>query len=110
MRVVLRIRTGPGKLIVRSRRPNRRLAELGAALLWPLAGFCLLLCFWRWSYDVSWAERFPFPDGVLSHWQIWFVAGGLLHLTAVRLRRYAGDSGAISAATVVQEPPQAQIP
>lgn len=90
MRVILQIRTSPGKTIVRSRRPNRQLAELGASLLWTMALFCVLLCVWRWGYDLSWVERFPFPEGIVSHWQIWFVTGGLLHWMAVGLRRYAG--------------------
>ena len=89
MRVVLRIRTAQEKRIVRSRRPNRRLAWLGASLLWPLAACCLLVCAWRWAFDLSWVSRFLPADGVFSHWQPWFVSGGLLHLGAVQLNRYA---------------------
>ena len=94
MRVILRIQTGAERTVVRGRRPNRRLAELGATLLWPLALFCASICVWRWSYDLAWTGQFPFLAGLASHWQVWFVAGGSLHLMAFRLRRYAGPSAA----------------
>src|SRR5262245_18965185 len=99
MRVSLRIQTGPERTLVCGRRPNRRLAELGAALLWPLALFCASICAWRWSYDLSWTGQFPFLEGLASHWQVWFVAGGALHLTALRLRHYAGVSVAAAPAS-----------
>ncbi len=90
MRVILRIQTDREKAIVRGRRPNRRLADLSASLIWPLALVCAAICAWRWSYDLAWTSQFPFPQGIASHWQVWFVTGGVLHLLALRLRRYAG--------------------
>src|SRR5712692_9642057 len=94
MRVILRIETSPERTVVRGRRPNRRMADLGASLLWPLALFCAMICGWRWSYDLAWAGQFPFLEGMASHWQVWFVSGGALHLLALRLRRYAGPDAA----------------
>ncbi|HYM12668.1 MAG TPA: hypothetical protein VEU62_18160 [Bryobacterales bacterium] len=97
MRVTLRIRTAPEKWIVRSRRPNRRLAYLGASVFWPLALCSFFLCLWRWSYDLAWTARFPIPAGVFSHWQIWFLAGTLLQVVAVRLVQYAETESAEAA-------------
>ena len=89
MRIILRIRTAPEKRIVRSRRPNRRLAWLGASLLWPAGVCCFLICSWRWAFDLSWVSRFLEADGIFSHWQPWFVVGGLAQVLAVQLTRYA---------------------
>ncbi len=92
MRIALRIRTSPEKKIVRSRRPNRQMALGAASLLWPLALCCFLACAWRWSSDLGWTGSFPVSGGLCSHWQIWFVAGGLLHVLAIWLAHYAEPS------------------
>ena len=112
MRVVLRIQTSPEKRLSRSGRPNRRLAHLGASLVWPLAIFCLFVCGWRWSYDLAWTGRFLVTDGVLFHWQVWFVAAALLHLLGIKLARYGGSERPPAPPDVIRasEPPQAQIP
>ena len=113
MRIVLRIQTRPEKRIVRGRRPNRRLAYLGASLLLPLALFCFFICAWRWSYELSWTDEFLAPEGVLSHWQVWFLAAGVLQVLAVGLARYAEpDRRRRRAASTAgaHEPPAAQIP
>lgn len=99
MQVVVRIRVGPQRRINRSRPPNRALARAAASVLWPLALICCLTCLWRWSYELDWVHRFLVASGPLSHWQIWFVAGGLLHLAAVQLAHYsAGLEGTPSRA------------
>jgi len=69
--------------------PLRKLALLGFSLLSPAALLCFAVCLWRWSYELSWAAQFPVVDGVLSHWQSWFVAGGALLIFAVAMARYA---------------------
>jgi hypothetical protein len=89
MRLVVRIRTAGEKAIVPGRRPNRRLALLGAMLLGPLALFCFFVCLWRWSYELSWTREFLVAEGALTHWQVWFVAGGVLQGLAMLLARYA---------------------
>lgn len=120
MRIIVRIRTAPEKTIVRHRRPNRRLASATASLLLPVALFCFAVCLWRWSYDLSWTGQFLVSNGLFSHWQSWFLMGGVLQILAVKLARYAGPEhprtgltagrrGAITAGPG-REPPQAQIP
>ena len=113
MRIIVRIRTSPERRVRRSRRPNRRLAHLGAALAVPVALFCFFVCGWRWGYDLGWTRRFLNLEGILSHWQIWFVAGGLLQLLAVRLARYAEPDRRRPGSVVPdpgQDPRQPQIP
>lgn len=111
MRVILRIDTAPERWILRGRRPNRPLAALGAHLTWPLAMFCFMVCVWRWAYDLGWIDRFLVFGGVLFHWQVWFIAGGLLHLLGARLARYAQPDpargeGAPAAGSARNEQPQ----
>ena len=87
---------------------------------WPLAIFCIFVCGWRWSYDLSWSDRFLVNNGVLFHWQVWFVAAALLHLIGVGLARYAEPGpGADERSALppeglrargIPEPPQTQIP
>ena len=93
MQVVVRIRVGPPRRINRRRPPNRALARAAASVLWPLALICCLTCLWRWSYELEWVRLFLVASGPLSHWQIWFVAGGLLHLAAVQLAHYGAGLG-----------------
>ena len=89
MRVAIRIRTAPERQIRRNRRPNRGLARIAASICLPAALVCFLVCAWRWSYDLAWTSRFVVADGLLSHWQVWFVAGTVLQVIAIRLSRYA---------------------
>jgi hypothetical protein len=98
MQVVVRIRVGPPKRLVRSPAPNRGLAQAAASALWPLALACFSTCLWRWSYELGWAPRFLVSSGALSHWQIWFVAGGLLQFAAVQLAHYAKQDKAMDGA------------
>jgi len=92
MQVVLRISCGPERCIVKGRPPNRRLASGAASLVWPIALACSFTCVWRWAYELDWTGRFLVAGGLLSHWQVWFVAGGLLDVLAVQLTHY-GESG-----------------
>jgi hypothetical protein len=114
MRVVLKIRTAPEKQVNRARKPNRRLAYLAAHLLWPIAFFCFVACLWRWSYDLSWIDRFFVTQGILFHWQVWFLAGMVLQAAAVWLSRYAQPDHAPRRHTRVtvrpQQTRQLQIP
>lgn len=89
MRVVARIHTKPEVCIRRDRKPNRHLAAIGGSMALSLALLCFLVCAWRWSYELSWTSRFLVTGGVLSHWQVWFLAGGLLQALAVKLAHYA---------------------
>jgi hypothetical protein len=113
MRVILRIHTTPERWILRGRRPNRAVAALGANLTWPLAMFCFGVCLWRWAYDLGWIDRFLVFGGVLFHWQVWFVGGGLLHIIGAKLAGYAriaprDTRGAAPAP--IEQPQHAHIP
>ncbi len=78
---------------------------MAASLCWPLALFCYFVCVWRWSFDLSWTERFLVADGLLFHWQVWCVAGAALQFLAVRLSHYAGPLEDVAAS-----PPEPRIP
>lgn len=93
MQIVLRIRTPRAKPVERGRRPNRRLALLGASLLLLGGWLSLGVCLWRWAFELGLSGGFPIPDGLLSHWQVWFLGGVGLNIAGVSLARYAEPSG-----------------
>ena len=92
MRLAIRLRTRPETRLVRGRRPNRRLAGAGFGVLEALALNGFGLCVWRWLFDLDLVKAFPFHQGVLSHWQTWFICGLVLQLMAKGLAKYARDS------------------
>jgi hypothetical protein len=49
---------------------------------------CGTLGGWRLGQDLGWAGDFVFESGVLSHWQVWLSAAGLLQYGSWRLARY----------------------
>ena len=64
---------------------------MAAAALAPAAWLCWLVCAWWWGNELGWTRQFLVEGGFWSHWQVWFVAGGLLHAAAVLLRQYAAS-------------------
>src|SRR4051812_41952640 len=91
--MVVRIRFGRGPVVSRRKGKNSRIALLGGSLM-TLVSICLgSLGFWRLSQDVDLAGDFIFPDGFLSHWQVWIAAAVTLQYAAWRLNRYARHSG-----------------
>ncbi len=78
--------------MVRRRQPNRRLAGAGFGVFRALALNGFGLCVWRWLFDLELVRAFPFYQGVLSHWQTWFICGAVLQLLANGLAKYARDS------------------
>ena len=92
MRVVVRIR-GEERRLRPDGQPNRSLAGLASAAIWPLALLCFCLCGWRWAVDLGWLGQPLGNEGILSHWQVWFVAGALWQALAVALKRYAEAGG-----------------
>ena len=93
MKVVIRIRAGAKRPIRADLRPNREVARVVSAAVLPLGLLSFLVCGWRWAFELGWTGAFLVSDGMLSHWQVWFVAGTLAQTVAVGLRRYAGPEG-----------------
>jgi hypothetical protein len=86
--MVVRIRFGKGPKVARKRGKNQRVALTVAALLTPAAFTASVLALWRIAADLSWTNRFGFPTGILSHWQVWLAAAAGLQLCARLLNRY----------------------
>lgn len=64
-----------------------------SVFLMPVCAIAYALALWRIGADMGWARAFAIEHGILSHWQVWFVAGGLLQTLIVFLRegRPGGD-------------------
>jgi len=87
------------RVVIRRRTPNREAKSIknatglrmaGAGLmLQSLALGCLVVCVWRWSFDLGLAQTFPAKEGFFARWQIWFAAGATFQLLASLLARYA---------------------
>jgi hypothetical protein len=86
--MVVRIRFRRGPRVERRKGKNTRLAWLTAGLLTLGSVSCLMLALWRLGVDFGWAGEFVFPDGFLSHWQIWLLASVLIQIAAWKLNRY----------------------
>ena len=55
------------------------------------------LALWRLGADLNWTGEFAIPDGLFSHWQVWFAMAVVLQLAAILLNRYGrGDGTATS--------------
>jgi hypothetical protein len=87
MKVILRLR-GAESYLGRDR-PNRGLAAVGSAAVLPLGLLCFAVCAWRWTFELGWVGTFLASDGVLSHWQVWFLAGTVWQTLAILLKRYS---------------------
>jgi hypothetical protein len=87
--MVVKIRFGRGRVVTRRKGKNSRIALLTASLL-TLVSICVAsLGMWRLAQDVGLAADFIYPDGLLSHWQIWIGASVVVQYTCWRLTRYA---------------------
>lgn len=91
MRVRIRISRGP--TVHRTRSKDRQLALALAALLTPGALMATALALWRLGADLNWTGEFAIPDGLFSHWQVWFAMAVVLQLAAILLNRYGRDDG-----------------
>jgi hypothetical protein len=47
---------------------------------------------WRVGADLDWAGGFVFPEGFLSHWQVWIGAAVAIQYAGWRLTRYASTA------------------
>ena len=95
--MVVKIRFGRGPVVTRRKGKNSRIATLAASLLTLLSISCASLGMWRMGTDLEWAGDFVFPQGFLSHWQVWVGAAIAIQYLAWRLTRYART-------TVAEEP------
>ncbi len=84
--------TRPQSKGVRGRRPSRRLAGAAVGVLEALALNGFGLCVWRWLFDLGFVTAFPFYQGVLSHWQTWFICGIVLQVMVSEVAKYARRS------------------
>ncbi len=94
----VRIRLGRGPKVTKRPGKNSRIALLGASLM-TMGAICLAsMGLWRVSVDVDLAGDFVFADGLLSHWQVWFAAAGLIQYGAWRLNEHAKSAQPVDAA------------
>lgn len=56
-------------------------------LLMPVAVTGYVLALWRVAADMDWTGEFFIARGILSHWQVWLVLAGLVHILASYLNR-----------------------
>ncbi|HWQ54948.1 MAG TPA: hypothetical protein VN442_14780 [Bryobacteraceae bacterium] len=94
--MVVRIRFGQGPKVERKGRKNRRAALAMGALLTPAAVMAAALGAWRLAADLKWTESFAIPQGLFSHWQVWFASAGMLQVFSRVLYHYGkgGDRSA----------------
>lgn len=90
--MVVKVRFGRGPVITRRKGKNSRIAQLAASLLTLVSISCASLGMWRVGTDLEWAGGFVFPEGFLSHWQVWIGAAVAVQYAAWRLTRYAGET------------------
>ncbi len=108
--MVVRIRFGHGPVVTRRKGKNSRIAMLAGSLL-TLISICLLsLGIWRLCQDLDLANDFIFPDGFLSHWQVWIAAAALTQYSCWRLTKYArtarlrGETAHVEKAADLEKP------
>lgn len=87
--MIVRIRFGRGPVVSRRKGKNAKLALLAGSLL-TLVAICLaFMGSWRLFGDVDLAGDFLYPEGFLSHWQVWLGAAGVTQYIALRLTQYS---------------------
>lgn len=79
----------PGSRLVET---QRKAAQFTAVLLLPAALAAYSVGAWRLATDLNWAMNFPISRGIFSHWQVWLLLGGLIHITSFSLDRYSREA------------------
>jgi len=87
--MVIKIRFANGSVVSRRAGKNRRFATLAASVLTMVSISCASLAIWRIGTDLEWAGDFVFPNGFLSHWQVWLGVAISVQYAGWRLSRYA---------------------
>jgi hypothetical protein len=90
--MVVKIRFGRGPVVTRRKGKNSRIATLAASVLTLFSLASVSLGMWRVGTDLNWAGDFVFPQGFLSHWQVWVGAAVAIQYSAWKLTRYARTS------------------
>jgi hypothetical protein len=89
--MLVRIRFGRGRRVLRGSRKNRKVALALSALLTPAAVMATALALWRLAADMKWTGEFAIASGLFSHWQIWLACAVALQRAAWFLNRYGRD-------------------
>ena len=87
--MVVKIRFPNGPVVSRRAGKNRRFATLAASVLTMVSISCASLAIWRIGTDLEWAGDFVFPNGFLSHWQVWLGVAIAAQCVGWRLSHYA---------------------
>jgi hypothetical protein len=87
--MVVKIRFAYGPVVSRRAGKNSRIATLAASVLTLVSISCASLALWRIGTDLEWAGDFVFPNGFLSHWQVWMGVAIAVQYAGWRLSRYA---------------------
>jgi CHASE2 domain-containing sensor protein len=85
--MIVRLKFRLGNAVSRKPRKNQKLALACAALLMPAALMAYVLAVWGLTSDIGATSPFAMT-GLFSHWQVWILGAGLMHLTAYVLNRY----------------------
>ena len=91
--MVIKIRFARGTSISPKPAKNPRIAGALSTCSTLGAISCGTLGCWRLGQDLGWAGDFVFDSGLLSHWQVWLSAAGVLQYGAWKLARHARTIG-----------------
>jgi hypothetical protein len=105
--MVVKIRFARGTIVTRRKGKNSWAAILAASLLTLVSISFASLGLWRLGTDLNWAGEFVFPDGFLSHWQVWIGAAIGIQYACWRLTRYAKAARTPKPGTAVAGEPAA---
>jgi hypothetical protein len=70
----------------------KEMLEAVVACLQPACALLYAMALWRIGQDTGWLRHFAFEEGVLSHWQVWFVFAALLQTAVGALRKKLAGS------------------
>lgn len=74
--------------------PMEEIAGTAAEVLGPAAVLAAVMALWRIGADLHVTGPFFLTEGVMSHWQIWFVIAAALQVKGVWLRRWSRRAAA----------------
>jgi hypothetical protein len=86
--MVVKLRFQYGPKVRREIRKNQSVALAAATLITPGVVTAICLGFWKLGSDVGVAGQFAIPEGIFSHWQVWFALAGLGQCSSTMLNRY----------------------
>ena len=92
-------------LVTHRKGKNGGAARLLASMLNLVSISFAILGLWRLGQDLDMLGDFVFPDGLLSHWQIWIGASAAVQYVCWRLTRYSRLS--LPETTILERPERA---